>query len=206
LSFSIFHLSLICAKSDKWKMEKGKTSMKAKSMVRLSAAVMGLAAIVFFHSSLRAHQTDKAVRSAWDGVYTKEQVKRGEGLYAQHCSSCHGPDLAGNDEAAPLTGPAFLANWDGLSVGDLSERVRVSMPPNNLGKLSRQQIVDILSYVLSVNSFPAGKTELDPKAELLKQVRIEATKPRAGSGHIQRQQRKFSSALFAPLGRKCGLA
>lgn len=81
-----------------------------------------------------------------------------------------------------MTGPAFLANWDGLSVADLSERVRVSMPPNNLGRLSRQQIVDILSYVLSVNSFPAGKTELDPKAELLKQVRIEATKPKEKSG------------------------
>jgi mono/diheme cytochrome c family protein len=115
-------------------------------------------------------------------VYTKEQAKRGELLYVQNCSSCHGPDLSGNDEAAALSGPAFLASWDGLSVGDLSNRVRVSMPPNNLGKLSRQQIVDILSYVLSVNSFPAGKGELDPKAELLKQVRIEATKPKANSG------------------------
>ena len=53
------------------------------------------------------------------------------------------------------------------------------MPPNNLGKLSRQQIADILSHVLTVNSFPAGKTELDPKAELLKQIRIDATKPKA---------------------------
>ena len=55
------------------------------------------------------------------------------------------------------------------------------MPPNNPGKLSRQQIADILSYMLSFNSFPAGKTELDPKAELLKQIRIEATKPKANS-------------------------
>ncbi|MEK6323555.1 MAG: cytochrome c [Acidobacteriota bacterium] len=147
-----------------------------------AAAIVVLAAIAVCHPPLRAQQTDKASRSIWDGVYTNDQVKRGEVLYAQHCSSCHGPDLSGNDEAAPMTGPAFLANWDGLSVADLSERVRVSMPPNNLGRLSRQQIVDILSYVLSVNSFPAGKTELDPKAELLKQVRIEATKPKEKSG------------------------
>src|SRR6185436_1295128 len=150
--------------------------------VKIAAAVIvALVAIAVCHSPLRAQQPDKG-RSVWDGVYTKEQVKRGEAEYAQHCSSCHGPDLAGNDEAAPLTGAVFLANWDGLSVADLSERVRVSMPPNNLGRLSRQQIVDILTYVFSVNTFPAGKTELDPKTEMLKQVRIEGTKPKSKSG------------------------
>lgn len=146
-----------------------------------AAAIFVLSVAAVFHPSLLAQQPDKAPRSVWDGVYTKEQGTRGEALYAQHCSSCHGPDLSGNDEAAPLAGSAFLANWDGLTVGDLTERVRVTMPPNNLGKLSRQQIADILSYMLSFNSFPAGKTELDPKAELLKQIRIEATKPKANS-------------------------
>ena len=151
--------------------------------IKLAAvASFVIAAIVLLHAPILAQQTDKTSRSTWEGAFTKDQAKRGEGLYAQHCSSCHGPDLAGNDEAAPLTGPAFLANWDGLTVADLTERVRVSMPPNNLGRLSRQQIVDILSYVLSVNNFPAGKTELDPKAELLKQIRIEATKPKASPG------------------------
>lgn len=147
----------------------------------VAAAVFVLSVVGVFHPSLRAQQPDRASRSVWEGVYTKEQVKRGEVLYAQNCSSCHGPDLSGNDEAAALSGAAFLANWDGLTIGDLSERVRVSMPPNKLGTVSRQQIVDILSYVLSVNSFPAGKTELDPKAEQLKQIRIEATKPKANS-------------------------
>jgi mono/diheme cytochrome c family protein len=147
----------------------------------MAAAVFVLSVAAGFHPSLQAQQPDKGSRSVWDGVYTKEQEKRGEGLYAQHCSSCHGPDLAGNDEAAPLVGSAFLANWDGLSVGDLTERVRVTMPPNNLGKLGRQQIADILGYMLSFNSFPAGKAELDPKAELQKQIRIEGTKPKANS-------------------------
>jgi len=139
-------------------------------------AIIGIAAIGV--TSPRAQQPDKPSHSVWDGVYTKEQAKRGEGLYANNCSSCHGPDLSGNDEAAPLTGAAFLSNWDGLTIGDLSERVRISMPPNKLGSINRQQIADILSYVLSFNNFPAGKTELDPKPEVQKQVRIEASKPR----------------------------
>ena len=149
--------------------------------VKLTTAATISLAISVFGASPQAQQAPMAPRSVWEGVYTREQVKRGEVLYAQNCSSCNGPDLSGNDEAAPLSGAAFLANWDGLTIGDLSERVRLSMPPNKLGTVSRQQIVDILSYVLSVNSFPTGKTELDPKAELLKQIRIEATKPRASS-------------------------
>ena len=144
----------------------------------VAAVILILLAAVVFNPS-RAQQPDKASRTVWEGVYTKEQEKRGETLYAQHCSSCHGPDLLGNDEAAPLSGSAFLSNWDGLSVGELAERVRISMPPNNLGKLTRQQITDILSYVLGANSFPAGKTELDPKPEALKQIRIEGTKPKS---------------------------
>ena len=154
--------------------------MNIKGKIRTTATVItALCLIAIVNSKLDARQTEKTSRSTWEGAYTKEQAKRGETIYAQHCSSCHGPDLAGNDEAAPLTGAAFLANWDGLTVADLAERVRVSMPPNNLGKLSRQQIADILSYVLSFNNYPAGKTELDPKAELLKQIRIEATKPKS---------------------------
>jgi mono/diheme cytochrome c family protein len=147
----------------------------------VAVAVFLFAVSGVFKPSLYARQADKAVHSVWDGSFTKEQSKRGEGLYDQHCASCHGPDLSGNDEAAPLTGSAFLANWDGLSVGDLTERIRVSMPPNNLGKLSRQQIVDIISYMLSFNRFPAGKAELDPKAEVLKEIRIQAAKPKLDS-------------------------
>ena len=148
---------------------------------RIAALIIILASIVVLHSTLRAQETGKTSHSVWEGVYTKDQANRGEALYAQHCSSCHGPDLSGNDEAASLSGSAFLANWDGLTIGDLSERVRVSMPPNKLGTVSRQQIADILSYVLSVNSVPAGKAELDSKLELQKQVRIEANKPKANA-------------------------
>lgn len=147
-------------------------------MKKATKVIIALLVIGVSQATLRAQQTDKAA-SVWDGVFTKEQAKRGEALYVQNCSSCHGPDLSGNDEASPLAGPVFLSSWDGLSVGELANRVRVSMPPNNLGKLSRQQIVDILSYVLSFNNFPAGKSELDPKPEVLKQVRVEATKPKA---------------------------
>lgn len=127
---------------------------------------------------LRAQeQTQAESRSVWDGVYTEEQAKRGESLYQKECKTCHGDTLAGGESAPPLTGGAFLANWNGLTLGDLFERIRKTMPQNAPGKLNRQQNADILAFVLSANKFPTGKTELSRQAEFLKEIRFEAVRP-----------------------------
>ena len=44
------------------------------------------------------------------------------------------------------------------------------MPQNDSGKLNREQNADVLAYLLSLDEFPAGKTELAHEAELLKQI------------------------------------
>ena len=115
-------------------------------------------------------------RSVWDGVFTQEQAQRGGALYASQCGSCHGIALSGGESAPPLAGGDFIANWNGLTVGDLFERIRVSMPADRPGRLSREQNSDILAFVLSANQFPAGKTELERQTEALKQIRFEAAK------------------------------
>jgi mono/diheme cytochrome c family protein len=115
--------------------------------------------------------------SVWDGVYTEEQAKRGEGLYHRECSSCHTATLTGGEQSPALAGAEFTSNWNGLSVGELFERFRVTMPPDRPERLSRQQKADILAYVLSVNKFPAGQRELARETQLLNQIRFEATKP-----------------------------
>ncbi len=67
-----------------------------------------------------------------------------------------------------------MANWNGLTVGDLFERIRVSMPQDRPGRLTRQQNADILSFILSANQFPIGTVELSSETERLKQIRFEA--------------------------------
>jgi mono/diheme cytochrome c family protein len=116
-------------------------------------------------------------RSVWDGVYTSEQAARGSALYAQHCASCHGSALTGGESAPPLTGGEFFSNWNGLTVGDLFDRIRISMPADRPGKLTREQDADILAFVLSVSQFPAGMTELEHQTEVLKQIRLDSSKP-----------------------------
>ena len=139
-------------------------------------ALAGLTVMGTIVPAIRAQET---TRSVWDGVYTEAQAKRGEAVYRQSCASCHGVTLEGIETAGPLTGARFTANWNGVTVGDLLERVRVSMPNDRPGTLSRQQTADVLAYVFSINRFPAGKAELARQTELLKQIKFEATKPAA---------------------------
>lgn len=113
-------------------------------------------------------------RSVWDGVYTKEQATRGA-LTSGLCTQCHGDSFQG-DPAPPLTGPDFLAKWDGRSVGDLFELIRQTMPDDDPGALSGQQYADLLAYIFSLNKFPAGSMELADAAEPLTQIRFEASK------------------------------
>ena len=101
-------------------------------------------------------------------------------LYANACASCHGTALNGGESAPPLTGGEFFSNWNGLTVGDLFDRIRVSMPADNPGKLTREQDADILAFILNINQFPEGSTELDHRTEVLKQIRLETIKPGDG--------------------------
>jgi len=116
-------------------------------------------------------------RSVWDGVYTEDQAKRGEAWYKTGCSSCHGETLKGAGESPALTGMAFMNNWSGLPLADLYERIRLTMPQDSPARITRRQKIEILAYILSVNKFPSGNTELPRQPELLKMIRIEANKP-----------------------------
>ena len=118
-------------------------------------------------------------KSQWDGVYTEDQAKRGEALYQQYCSSCHGPDMAGGEMAPGLAGGEFSANWNDLSLGQLFERIRTSMPQNNPGSLSRQQNADIMAFMMHKGSAPAGQTELPTQTEVLNQIKFLAMNPKA---------------------------
>jgi mono/diheme cytochrome c family protein len=115
--------------------------------------------------------------SVWNGVYTEAQATRGAALYDRECASCHGAPEQGGSMAPALAGAAFSANYDGSSVGDLFERNRTTMPIGREGQLAREQTADITAYMLKVNGFPAGGTELPSQLPALKQIQYVAQKP-----------------------------
>src|ERR1700735_4475220 len=117
-------------------------------------------------------------KSVWDGVFTTDKAKRGEAAYNTNCASCHGDQLNGGEMAPPLAGGEFMSNWNGLTVGQLFDRIRTGMPPGTPNKVGHEAKVDIVAYILSYNKFPAGDKELPQQAAMMNVIKIESEKPK----------------------------
>lgn len=108
-------------------------------------------------------QGNEKHKTVLDGVFTAVQAERGKAAYAAHCSSCHIEDLSGL--AAPaLKGEQFLDNWREDSLKSLFTFIQTRMPQRAPGSLKPEMYVDILSYILSVNTYSSGSTELSADA------------------------------------------
>lgn len=124
------------------------------------------------HATLRAQAQATA-----DGVYTEAQAMRGETLYAEQCAACHGEDLTGVADLFPaLIGDTFVANWQGKSVGELFEKISMTMPALDPGSLMPEQVADLVAHALSASKYPAGTAELASEVEALKAITIDAPK------------------------------
>jgi mono/diheme cytochrome c family protein len=100
------------------------------------------------------------------GAYTEEQAVRGRALYYEHCLQCHGETLAGVDKAPALAGPQFGGTWNDAPLAALVARI-VTMPPEKPGTLTREQSVDVLSYILWYNGLPFGAVPLGTATDVL---------------------------------------
>jgi S-disulfanyl-L-cysteine oxidoreductase SoxD len=116
-------------------------------------------------------------RNVWDGVYSEDQAKRGEAVYVDMCANCHGSQLEGIDMSPALAGSTFNSNWNDLTIGDLAERIRISMPADRAGTMSRTQVADVVAFMLKANKFPAGQSDLPQDVPVLKLIRILPEKP-----------------------------
>ena len=115
-----------------------------------------------YESRLRARNTGRrSAHCVWDGVYSEAQAERGRVEYTMSCSGCHAPDLRGDNTSPSLVGQSFAFLWGGFTLGALFERIQERMPPDRPGTLSAQTYRDIMAFVLSANSYPAGANELE---------------------------------------------
>src|SRR6185436_13684175 len=104
-------------------------------LIAVTVTCLGLIASGVIGARAAVH--GQTLQSQWDRVYSLPQAKRGEALYQQHCAACHAGDLTGGEIAPALTGGDFASTWNELTLGDLFERIRVSMPQGDPMSLSR---------------------------------------------------------------------
>jgi mono/diheme cytochrome c family protein len=139
----------------------------SKHLLLVSCLVF--AALVF---NVRAQN---AAMSVADGVFSEVQAVRGAAAYDQACGRCHRQDLSGADGPA-LKEDRFNRNFAGKDLKTLYARIALTMPRGAPGSLSEAAYLDILSYVLRENGFPAGTHELTP--DVLENVEVLPTRPK----------------------------
>jgi cytochrome c len=136
---------------------------------------LSLAAVTVVSLGVLLGAQGSAQKSVWTGVYSPKQAASGKALYLTHCASCHGEELEGkfiSDSSVPppLRGERFLANWTDVSVHDLLDRIRTTMPTDRPGSLKDQEYLDIVAFLLERNAFPAGSDPLPANAGGLKAI------------------------------------
>src|SRR5688572_2176982 len=104
-----------------------------------------------------------------EGVYVAEQAMRGQQVFESRCTMCH--------DTGRFTGADFLTPWAGKPLHELFEVVSKTMPEDNPGTLQPQEYVDVITYFLKLNGFPAASEELKAAADALRAITIEK-KPR----------------------------
>ena len=149
-------------------------SIVAVGVVALVAAVAVPRA--FAVSAQASRVPTVADRTTWDSVYTESQAARGQVFYAATCEACHLASLSGADQVPALAGGAFIGKWDGLTLGSLHDRVRRTMPPTAPGTYARNDITDVIAYLLRENEFPAGMRELSGEPDSLAAIKIAITR------------------------------
>ncbi|MBV9745985.1 MAG: cytochrome c, partial [Acidobacteriia bacterium] len=74
-------------------------------------------------------------------------------------------------------GRDFANDWNCANIADLFEKIQFTMPTDRPGRLSREQIADVLAYILRANRFPAGASALPASADELRGIRFLARNP-----------------------------
>ena len=135
--------------------------------VRGRLALSMMASLVFAGSA-RAQDSAAAAaaeRPLTSGVFSAKQAERGEGVYKTSCQSCHAK--------SEYTGDKFKVAWVSKTAFDVFNQIRTEMPEDNPGSLERQQYIDVVAYIFSLNAYPAGANDLPGEDDELKKIKID---------------------------------
>jgi mono/diheme cytochrome c family protein len=127
--------------------------MRTTRWATIAVAAVAMTTGVFWPLSAQAPG------AIWTGAYTAAQAERGRAVVQTHCSECHHEDLSGGEGPA-LVGATFMTKWETHTVERLFHKIRDTMPSRDDTDVTAQQKLDAVAFILQLNGFPAGSTEL----------------------------------------------
>ena len=133
----------------------GATARQARGALIVAAAVLAL-------SGVMSAQPTKSVKA---GVYTAVQADRGVTLFRSKCASCHAPNR--------FTDDLFYMSFAGKPLWEMFDVISDSMPEDNPGSLKKEEYADVIAYLLKLNNFPAGGTDLPIDKDALSLILME---------------------------------
>ena len=138
--------------------------------------------IVAFAVPLAAQQApDKKIT---DGVFTSDQALRGKSAFEGTCARCHNVALVGSERGPAIKGPTFLSHWEKDNLAGLFTKIRDTMPEGGPGTVSDELKIDILTYILQQNGFPAGREELKVDLSALEDIQVKPDAEGAGPSNF----------------------
>ncbi len=99
------------------------------------------------------------------GVYTAAQAERGQSLFRSKCASCHAPNR--------FTDDLFYISFAGKPMWDMFDVISDTMPEDNPGSMKKDEYADVIAYLLKLNNFPDGATELPIDKDALSAIMME---------------------------------
>jgi cytochrome c5 len=100
----------------------------------------------------------------WKGAFTTPQAEGGKVPFTGLCRRCHSDNLMGSERGPALKGESFMEHWEQQDLDRLKAKIRDTMPPDDPGKLSDDEYLGLVSYILMNNGYPAGSSPLDNAA------------------------------------------
>ena len=148
---------------------------KARFVAAVAAVwIAGLGVAMWSADTAQAQAPAGGTGPIWAGVYTAAQAENGEATFMGRCAGCHRPDLRGGPNgpnyAPPLGGDEFMLRWDSNTVNRLFRIIRDTMPRGTPGILGEQTTLDVVSFILKFNGYPAGMSALTADAAALEKI------------------------------------
>jgi hypothetical protein len=93
------------------------------------------------------------------GHFTAAQADAGRDTFRGLCTECH--------FSGEFSDEQFKFKWSRRAADDLYDLIYTQMPESAPGSLSPEEAVSLVSYILRMNGFEEGSTDLAPDPDVL---------------------------------------